>query len=168
MNSPVTHSAGRLFDGAAALIGLTTTTSYEAQAAMTLEALAAPTDDSVALPLQADREGVLIIDWTPLIPRLMDQGSSPPQRASLFHSSLARAIAGLASLVRKRHGVRWVGLTGGVFQNRLLAEQAVSRLTSTGFETLLPKEIPGNDAGIAYGQIIEAGARVLALRASRP
>jgi len=166
MNSPITHSAGRLFDGAAALLGLSTTTSYEAQAAMTLEALAVPTEERVALPLQPAREGVLVIDWAPLIPPLINQDTSASQRASLFHSSLAQAIAELACVVRARHGVGWVGLTGGVFQNRLLTEQATSHLTSAGFETLLPKEIPGNDAGIAYGQIIEAGARIRALRAS--
>ena len=167
MNSPVTHSAGRLFDGAAALIGLAPTTSYEAQAAMALEALATPTDDIVPLPLRAGPEDVLTIDWAPLIASLCDHRLSPSLRASLFHASLAQAIADLASQICQRHGVRCVGLTGGVFQNRLLAEQAISRLTTAGFATLLPKDIPGNDAGIAYGQIIEAGARALALHAGQ-
>jgi hypothetical protein len=56
---------------------------------------------------------------------------------------------------RTEHGVERIGLAGGVFQNRLLAEKAVARLEGRGFRVFLPSGIPTNDAGLSFGQIIE-------------
>jgi hydrogenase maturation protein HypF len=60
--------------------------------------------------------------------------------------------------VRNDSGVRRVGLGGGVFQNRVLTERARELLMAEGFEVLLPHRLPVNDAGISYGQLIEAAA----------
>ena len=49
-----------------------------------------------------------------------------------------------------------VGLTGGVFQNKLLAEMTIEKLNSAGFEVRLPQQVPCNDGGLALGQLIEA------------
>jgi hydrogenase maturation protein HypF len=159
LNSPHTHSVGRLFDAAAALIGIAATTNYEAQAAMQLENLAKPSPECVPLPVHPCADGIWTIDWGPMIAPLMNKHLRPSVRASLFHSSLATSIVTLAERVREEHGLRRIGLTGGVFQNRLLTEQTVERLQALDFDVFLPAEIPCNDAGIAYGQIIEAGAR---------
>jgi hydrogenase maturation protein HypF len=60
---------------------------------------------------------------------------------------------------RDLHGIRRVGLSGGVFQNRLLTEQACRLLQAAGLDVCLPEHIPVNDAGISFGQVIEYGMR---------
>ena len=159
INCPVSTSAGRLFDAAAALIGLGLEASFEGQAAMQLESISEPVDEWIDLPLRRDADGLWRADWAPLLPMLMDASLTVAERGSLFHASLARLMLIQAINIRNQHGFCRVGLSGGVFQNRLLTEQAASLLAQEGFEVLLPYEIPTNDAGISYGQIIEATAQ---------
>jgi hydrogenase maturation protein HypF len=75
-----------------------------------------------------------------------------------FHRSLAHSIVAQAQRIRTQTPFDVVGLTGGVFQNRLLAELAAEQLQAAGFDVRLPELIPCNDGGIALGQLIEAGA----------
>jgi hydrogenase maturation protein HypF len=160
LNCPPTSSAGRLFDAAAALIGIGPQQSHEGEAAMRLEALAwqaCSAAQGIALPLQLDG-AVWRADWSPLLPMLMAQERSPCERAADFHASLAELLCTQARQVRQDHGVDRVGLAGGVFQNRLLTRHAISALEGAGFEVLLPKRLPVNDAAIAFGQIVEAQA----------
>jgi hydrogenase maturation protein HypF len=159
INCPVASSAGRLFDAAAALLGVAVESSYEGHAAMRLEAVGEPGADAVPLPLARAPSGVWISDWGPLLPVLMDASLSVPERSSLFHASLAGIIAAQAEAVRAEHGIGRVGLAGGVFQNRRLVERATERLVGRGFEVYLPERIPAGDAGIGFGQIAELGAR---------
>jgi hydrogenase maturation protein HypF len=156
INSPVATSAGRLFDAAAALVGLVHESSHEGQAAMALEAVSQPTEDRIALPLVRSESGPWRSDWSPLLPVLMDTSRSIGERGSLFHASLAGAIVDQAERARAEQGVERIGLSGGVFQNRLLAETAMAWLERRGFRVFLPAEIPANDAGLSYGQVIEA------------
>lgn len=158
LNCPPTSSAGRLFDAAAALIGVAFTQSYEGHAAMRLEA-AALDGSSAGIPLPLAQEGeVRRVDWTPLLPLLMDGSRTVADRSALFHDSLACSLLDQALWVRERRGVRRVGLTGGVFQNRRLMERALERLVGAGFEVLIPEKLPVNDAGVSFGQIVEAEA----------
>jgi hydrogenase maturation protein HypF len=166
LNCPLTSSAGRLFDAAAALIGpvdgaeITRRQGHEGEAAMRLEALAAPAVGAVqaiALPLQ-QQDGIWRADWSPLLPRLMAQQPTPQERAALFHASLAETLCAQARLIRQVHGVQRVGLAGGVFQNHVLTQLAVAALQRAGFDVLLPQRLPVNDAAIAFGQIVEAQA----------
>ena len=60
--------------------------------------------------------------------------------------------------MREANGVERVGLSGGVFQNRVLTEQVQALLATAGFEVLIPKMLPVNDAAISFGQLIEAAA----------
>lgn len=155
INCPQSTSAGRLFDAAAALIGLGAEASFEGEAAMRLEAMSHPTDEAIALPLFKDG-GVWRADWVPLLSVLMDNSLDASRRGSIFHASLAKLIARQAAKLREEQGVSRVGLCGGVFQNRLLTEQAVELLAGSGFDVYLPVDIPANDAGISFGQVIEA------------
>jgi hydrogenase maturation protein HypF len=79
-------------------------------------------------------------------------------RAALFHASLAQALCEQALAVRNHSRVTRVGLSGGVFQNRNLTERVQALLTAAGFEVLIPRRLPVNDAAISFGQIIEAAA----------
>ncbi len=154
LNAPQSTSAGRLFDAAAALTGVCRLASYEGQAAMELEALAHPTGQYVALEL-IEGESCLQTDWQPLLSRLQDEALSCHARAALFHSSLAHALLQQALAIRQRHGINIVTLSGGVFQNRVLTEQAHSLLCENAFSVHLAQRLPLNDAGISFGQIIE-------------
>jgi hydrogenase maturation protein HypF len=79
-----------------------------------------------------------------------------PQRALQFHRSLANTIVAQAQCIRADTPFDAVGLTGGVFQNKLLAELALQQLAAAGFDACLPQQAPCNDGGLALGQLIEA------------
>jgi len=157
LNTPQTTSAGRLFDAAAALTGLCSEASFEGQGPMLLEAICHGNSTPVALPLAEDMEGLLIADWEPLLDILMNEICPVADRATIFHASMAQTILQQARQARAAHGVSTIGLSGGVFQNRVLTEQAVALLENDGFTVMLPETVPVNDAGISFGQVIEYG-----------
>jgi hydrogenase maturation protein HypF len=158
VNAPSTTAVGRLFDAAAALIGVTLHASYEGEAPMRLEALCEDVVPPLVLPLARDATGLWRSDWAPLVAAMLDARCTPAVRAALFHSSLAQALCEQALAVREHSGVARVGLCGGVFQNRVLAEQVHALLTAAGFDVLIPERLPINDAAISFGQLIEATA----------
>jgi hydrogenase maturation protein HypF len=156
LNCPPSSAVGRLFDAAAALAGVCTHASFEGEGPMKLEALATQaTDDTVALPLTRDPDGIWRSDWAPLLPLLADAARPASERAASFHLSLAHTLVDQARRLRDETGSTAVGLTGGVFQNRLLAEAATSALEAAGFAVCLPRRLPVNDAGLSFGQIVE-------------
>ena len=157
INCPLTSSIGRLFDAAAALIGIADTSTYEGHAAMRMEAMSEPGAKAIPLPITQNSTGILTSDWSPLLPFLMRKEVSAAERSSVFHASLAGAITTQAKAIREKYNITSIGLSGGVFQNRLLTEQALSGLGKLGFDVYLHKEIPCGDGGISFGQIIEGG-----------
>lgn len=159
INCPRTSSIGRLFDGAAALLGLISNASYEGQAPSGLEAIASGDADGVPLPLSRRSDGIWVSDWSPLLPCLQDPGQSIPARAAMFHATIAELLVAQARAVRADHGISDLGLTGGVFQNRLLCECVIRTARREGFTVHIPEKLPCNDAGLSFGQIVEAGAR---------
>jgi hydrogenase maturation protein HypF len=156
INAPQSSAVGRLFDAAAALTGVNLKSSFEGQGPMLFEALAEHDAEPIALPLARDAQNVWRSDWAPLLPMLMDESLGAGERADTFHASLAHALVAQTTRLRSEHGTFTVGLSGGVFQNRRLAEKALAALTAAGFETRLPLQLPCNDAGLSFGQIIEA------------
>jgi hydrogenase maturation protein HypF len=159
LNTPQTTSAGRLFDAAAALTGLCSEASFEGQGPMLLEAMCFGELPAVELPLSKDNSGLLIADWEPLLDILMDASRPVAERAALFHASMAETVLQQSRQAHTLHGVDRIGLSGGVFQNRVLTEQAAALLANDGFSVMLPEDIPVNDAGISFGQVIEFGAK---------
>lgn len=150
-------SAGRLFDGIAALILGVSESRYEAEAAMLVEAIA---DRSAAgdypLPLLLGEPAML--DWRPLVIAVLQDrqaGLAPGVMAMKFHRSLARGIAALVVLYP---GLP-VLLTGGCFQNQLLTELAAESLEGSSRLLGLPGMIPVGDGGLAAGQLAVAMAR---------
>lgn len=151
LNSPTTTSAGRLFDGISALLGLATVSSFEGEGAMALEHAAT---DRLADPYDvAIEQGV--VDWEPIVRGILDDRSQPGLAASRFHASLSEAIVTMA----ESSGLEHVALTGGCFQNRALTERTASLLRQRGFIPLLHRQIPPNDGGISIGQIAVARSR---------
>jgi hydrogenase maturation protein HypF len=158
LNCPQTSSIGRLFDGAAALLGLVSRASYEGQAASHLEAISVADAEPIDLPLSRRADGVWQSDWVPLLDRLQDTTQTISSRAAVFHATLAEMLLAHARAVRDEYGVFRVGLTGGCFQNRLLCERVLIAAKRDDFLAFLPERLPCNDAGLSFGQIVEACA----------
>ncbi len=158
VNCPQSTSVGRLFDAAAALLGLVETASFEGHAPMCLEAVSVGDDLGIDLKLTLDDAGVWRSDWGPLLALLLDTRCSVARRAWMFHATLAGALLAQASALRAETGISRLGLTGGVFQNRLLAEAVMRGAEAAGFSVFLPERLPCNDAGLSFGQLIEADA----------
>ena len=161
LNCPATSSVGRMFDAASAFLGLVQQASYEGEGPMAIEAIAgssAGMEDAIALPLLSRADGVWQADWGPLVSLLLNGAWSVTRRAAAFHASLALTLVSQAITVREAHGDFAVGLTGGVFQNRCLSELALTALQEAGFRAYLPISVPCNDAGLSFGQVIEAAA----------
>jgi len=166
LNAPQTSSVGRLFDAAAALVLGVREVSYEGQAPMMLEAVAAGAWRSrpvggryPPLPLRAGPEELPRLDWEPLLTALLQSDRSPAERALHFHATLAASIAAVALHERRVRGLERVALTGGVFQNARLTELAAEELRAEGFRVFLSERLPCNDGGLSYGQIIELAGR---------
>jgi hydrogenase maturation protein HypF len=111
--------------------------------------------ETVELPLQRDATGIWRSDWAPLLPMLADTTLPVAERAASFHLSLAHALVEQAKQLREQTGIHTIGLTGGVFQNRVLAEAAIGLIEAAGFIVHLPQRLPVNDAGLSFGQVIE-------------
>ncbi len=157
INCPLTSSAGRLFDGVAALAGLRQVSTFEGQAAMELEFACAGLQSDECYPLEllepdGDAERSILIDWKPLVKRVIaDSRSCVPVGivAVRFHNALCEAIVAVA----KRAGLSRVVLSGGCFQNRYLTERTITRLTREGFRAYWHQRVPPNDGGISLGQV---------------
>ena len=158
LNCPQTSAAGRVFDAAAAIILGVHDASFEAQGPMMLEAHSENPGRATGLPLVEDESGVFRSDWEPLLALLGDGNRSASARAEDFHSSMAKVILDQAIAVRERHFVQNVGLVGGVFQNRLLTEQATAMLIGAGFNVHMNTALPCNDAALSFGQAAEWAA----------
>jgi hydrogenase maturation protein HypF len=128
---------------------------FEAQAALELEALAdSATEASYPVDYRAAGDG-WVVETAPLVRALVADvlARRPvPEIAGAFHNALRDLILGAVARLAPRTGVRRVALTGGVFQNALLAERAADALTRRGFEVLLHRRVPCNDGGLALGQ----------------
>jgi hydrogenase maturation protein HypF len=164
LNTPVTTAVGRLFDAAAALGGTCLHASYEGEGPMRFEAAATGVEpgDACALPLRRDADGLLRADWAPLLAPLQDAGVPLARRAAWFHESLALTAVAVYRAVSADAVVAGVGATGGVLQNRILAERMQAHFQAAGVPLAVPARLPANDAAIAFGQVIEcaaAGAR---------
>ena len=172
VNSPLTSSAGRLFDAVAALVGLRQEIRFEAQAAMMLEhavdetvtkAYPLPmTNDQIQNPkskVQDPKFKSLVLDWGPLLEALLAdlrRGVPVGVMAARFHNALVEGIVAAAQAV----GAGRVALSGGCFQNRILLERAYRRLTEAGLRVYVHQRIPPNDGGIALGQVAVAAQKL--------
>jgi len=155
--SPQTTSAGRLFDGVAALVLGIEHCEYEGQAAMLLEAVCDPSDaGTYDISLQEGKP--IQLDWRPLVSQILtdrDTGVPPAVMAMRFHRGLSRTIALLCS----QFAPMSVVLGGGVFQNRCLVELLLEEFEQNKQPLGLPGMIPPNDGGLAAGQLAVAISR---------
>lgn len=142
-----TTSGGRLFDAAAAILGICTEVTYEAQAAMELEHAATSWADrhigAPALRFNSYRE---------LFEMLAEDDREVGERAWLFHLGLAQLLGAQAEENAQKAGIKTVGLTGGVALNRLFSSHFIRIMREGGYEVLTHKTVPSNDGGLSLGQ----------------
>ncbi len=162
-HSPITTSAGRLFDAVAAAVGICRQRTYEGQAALELEMAAGPEAEGLYAPKIHQTASGLVLD-TPAIFRgaVSDRlaGHDQAAIAGRFHQSLARGLTDMCVSLRERTGLNLVALSGGVLQNGLLVVSLKSRLEQQGFEVLTHSLVPPNDGGLSLGQAAVAAARL--------
>ena len=155
VQTAVTSSVGRLFDGVAALLGVGAGVSYEGQAATAVEVAAAEAGSAEPYPFPLGDGVPAVADWGPLVRAVLDdrrRGVPVARSAARFHA----ALAALAATLAVRIGLPRVVLAGGCFQNALLVEAVRTRLVAAGFTVHLPERYPPNDGGIALGQALVA------------
>jgi hydrogenase maturation protein HypF len=164
LNSPLTSSAGRLFDAIACMAGLADTVSFEGQAAMRLEAAADEGEPADGYPFELrDVDGRIEIDTRPLVrevARDAARGVAAPVIGGQFHAGLADAIVAVCLGLRKSSGYETVALSGGVFLNRRLTRLVAAGLSAAGFRVLRHHRLPPNDGGLSLGQLAVAAARL--------
>lgn len=180
INSPRTSSMGRLFDAAAAILGICDKATYEGEPAIEFEAAAwralssesaCPTGNmaSFSVTESSRPDDCHVLNPRPLIEALLEgiRTGVPAGKLALdFHVTIARASTRIASEICVREGIDTVALSGGVFMNRLLLRLLTHDLKDAGLAVLVPHTVPVNDGCIAYGQAAIARAR-LAQTASR-
>ncbi len=158
LNTIPTSSMGRLFDAVAAITGVRQEITYEAQAAIELEAIADPTDNA----RYSFGIGAGIIDPSPVLTSIADdvrRGVPIGAIAMRFHRAVADAVISVAMSLRTSEGIGTIGLSGGVFQNVTLTSLVRSGLEEVGFRVLTHRVVPPNDGGLALGQAMVAATR---------
>ncbi len=154
VNTIATSSCGRLFDAVSALLGVCLESTYEGQAAMQLEAIAAPNvDDHYPFQIEAGE-----IDFRPAVRALLAEGDAPLSSAK-FHNTIAEAVTACCAANRGA-ALNRVCLSGGSFQNEILLCETTRRLREKGFEVYLHTRVPSNDGGLSLGQVMVANARI--------
>jgi hydrogenase maturation protein HypF len=155
--APVTTSMGRLFDAVAALCGIRLAVNYEGQAAIELEAAAAPGDHG-RYDLPAG-EG---LDARPAVLGVagdLAAGVDAGVVAARFHDTVAAGTVAACAAAASARGLDTVVLSGGVFANRRLLEASAAGLRAAGLRVLVPERLPPGDGGIAFGQASVAAAQ---------
>ena len=168
VNSPLSSSAGRLFDAVAGAIGLwPDRISFEGQAAMALEACLDDSSPTVEAPYRfaaIRHNDMWQLEPKPMWDALLEdlrQNQSVTTIAARFHQGFADALIDITTLLREQTGCNTVVLSGGVMQNRTLFELTKKGLVEHGLNVISHHQVPANDGGIALGQAVIAAARLL-------
>ncbi|TDC90452.1 carbamoyltransferase HypF [Actinomadura sp. 7K507] len=160
VNAPLTSSMGRLFDAVAAVLGIRDRVNYEGQAAIELEQRADPAESAAYRASINGTDGFTVTgaDLVDAVVADIHANVPVPLIAARFHNAVAALIVDAAARIRDTTGLGTVALSGGVFQNMLLLERAVTGLTAAGFHVLTHHRVPPNDGGISLGQAAVATA----------
>ena len=160
INSPLTSSLGRLFDGVAAICGIRSRANFEGQAAMELEMLSGESTESL-YEYEWENGNILRIPPAPIIQGVVaDIQNRVPlsEIGAKFHRTLIHLFCDLCDVIRKESGLNRVVLSGGCFQNATLLSGMIRTLQDNKFEVFSHEQVPTNDGGIALGQAVAAAA----------
>jgi len=165
INSPVTSSAGRLFDAVSSITGISSYSHYEGQAAMQLEFAidSGSTDESYSFNVidstEKKADVKFIIDWKPMIINIIEDLNNQVSKniiSARYHNALSNVILEIA----EKTGEKRVVLSGGCFQNKYLLEKTIKILQKEGFSPYWHQRVPTNDGGISLGQIAAAANKI--------
>ncbi len=159
-NSPLTSSAGRIFDAVSALLGIRKEIYYEGQAAIELEMKADSTDKGGYEFAYREIDGKTEILIDPLIKEIvsdLEKGVWAETISARFHNTIAGIISDMCLKIKNQTGLGRVALSGGVFQNSLLMEKTFNLLERSGLKVYTHHRVPTNDGGISLGQAVIAG-----------
>ncbi len=165
INCPPTSSMGRLFDAAAALIGIRDSVNYEGQAAVELEQMALTAGHSCNSKyhyLIGNNDDILEIKTGDIITGILHdlrEGERKNVMAYKFHLTVRDMVTEICMKARGRFAENRVCLSGGVFQNMLLLDMVRRDLEQNGFEVFVHRLVPANDGGISLGQAVIADER---------
>ncbi|WP_319584282.1 carbamoyltransferase HypF [uncultured Pseudodesulfovibrio sp.] len=154
LNAPLTSSCGRLFDGVAALCGLTTAITYEGQAAILLEK-AQDMDETGAYPCPLKSDDPVALDTLTMVAAALDDlehGVDVGKIARRFHLGLINGLTEMAFSFSMLLDIHNVALSGGVMQNLTLAKELPLALQGAGLLPLVHTQLPPNDGCISLGQ----------------
>lgn len=164
VNSPLTSSAGRLFDAVGSMVLCRYAVTKEAELPVELERIVSRGwADTYGFDVKKDK-GMYIIDTADTIRGVvsdLSKKTEPSIISGKFHNTFARIVADVCALIRKERGIKRVLLTGGVFQNKFLSERASYLLGEGGFSVYRHLRIDTNDNGIPAGQLAVANSRFL-------
>lgn len=154
INSPLTSSAGRLFDAIACLLNLCSKQSFDAEGPMRLEAIIDKTEKSY-YPFEIVNG---IVRFGKMLNAILDDISkqSASKISAKFHNTIVHIINDVVNQIKKDTGINKIVLSGGVFQNRFLLEKSIQILVKNNFEIYTNHLTPPNDGGIALGQLVVA------------
>jgi hydrogenase maturation protein HypF len=163
INCPLTSSAGRLFDAAAALAGLSHEVSYEAEAAVALEMQAPDRFTKTRIkpyPYSfGEHNGVTIVKLADLFSGIVEDVRNKvgvPTISLKLHQTVVQITVEMCSVVSRQTGIKQAALSGGVFQNRLLLKLTSDGLKQAGFQVFTHHLVPCNDGGLSLGQAVIA------------
>lgn len=161
LNSPVTSSAGRLFDAVSAAVGICPGRDYEGQPAIALE-MAAVEGESGVYPYEiAAESNPIVLSTIPIFKAAAEDRLADVAQgviAAKFHNTIVQMLACVCDTLRERSGIGLVALSGGVFQNAILHVNVRDELVGRGFEVIVHRQMPPNDACISLGQVAVAAA----------
>jgi hydrogenase maturation protein HypF len=162
INSPLTSSAGRLFDAVSSIIGIKDKITFEGEAAIEMEMKAERKCTGIYSYEINSENNIMLIDASLIIAGLhKDIFLKMPQSliSAKFHNTMAEIILDVCAKIREESGLNITALSGGVFQNMLLLEKSVKKLEDKGFKVITHSKVPANDGGISLGQAVIAARR---------
>ena len=163
LNCPLSSGMGRLFDGAAAILGIKEVCNYEGQAAILLEAAAGVSGECYPVCFQPDEKekGLLRFDWRPVIQAMVSErqrGAAVPVLTAKFMNTLIEMALEQVSAAAGKTGIRQVVLSGGSFQNQYVMQRLPDRLRAHGLEAYHHRRVSCNDEGLSLGQLMIGNA----------
>lgn len=152
-------SMGRLFDAVSSILGLCHVSTFEGEAAISLESILESDEISNSYQFNIYFDNYYLISPLEIISQILidiNSGISINDISLKFHSTIVRYIENMCKILREKYKINTIALSGGVFQNSFILNNSYNILKENSFEVLIHKDIPCNDGGISVGQIVIA------------
>lgn len=160
INSPITSSSGRIFDGISAIIGIKNDITFEGEAAISLQMKSEKGFKKLKYEIETiEKEGLFLLDYRPVIEKIVKDIKNKEKIENIgmgFHLTMAKGIKKVAEKIKNQTGIKKICFAGGVFQNNLLLKYIIEEFKTSNFSLYFHKNFPTNDGSISLGQLIIA------------